>query len=156
MYIFYEFHSVGVGFFQQSEADIVVTVWQRINEMMQLWFMRFMWCEFGISVFLLFHMCLVMFYISIIIISSWMLLSKKGRIQFTALPWESGHVMCGFFCLKRIHHICPFQPLNYLSTPYYSNLIAKLPAYLASWYNLCLWFNFSSSCCSLSHTALKT
>ena len=100
-------------------------------------------------------MYFVMFYRSFVIISSWILLSKKGRIQFTALPWESVHVLC-FLLLKRIHVLCPFRPLDSLFTSYYFKLIAKLLAYLASWDNLCHWFNLSTHVVPWSHTAQKT
>lgn len=120
----------------------IVYFGQEINKMMQLWFMRFMWYEFSICFFFLFHAYPIMFYSSLIIISSWMFLSKKGRIQFIALPWKSIHPQCVFFCLKRIHWLCPFQLLNGLSTPYYFNLTAKPPAYLASRNTLRLLFNY--------------
>ena len=88
---------------EEKSNAFIVQFWQRINENMQLWFMRFMWHEFSICFLFLLHMYFVMFYRPFIIISSWMLLSDRGRIQFTALPWKSIHTLCVSFCLKRIH-----------------------------------------------------
>ena len=38
-----------------------------------------------------------------------MFLSEKGKIQLTAFPWRSIHVLCFFLYLKGIHTLMPLS-----------------------------------------------
>jgi len=82
---------------------------QEINKMMQLWFKRSLWYGFSKCVSSLFHMYLVMFTVSFIITSNWMLLSMRGRIQLFALPCESVQVLCVFLLFEKDSLHMPFS-----------------------------------------------
>jgi len=70
------------------------------------------WDSCGVSLANVYSLCFICislcFIFSYICISNERFLSKKGRIQCTALPWDSFHVLC-FLTLKRIHVCMPFS-----------------------------------------------
>ena len=118
--------------------------WQGFNEKIQLWLLRFLWYD----IWHMFLLCLIRSLLCslfhFIIISRWKILSEKGRIQFTALPWEV-FIFYVFFSLIRIQ-LFPLSTSQRSFTPYNSNLIVKLHAYLASVDNLHFSFNLCSCC----------
>lgn len=98
----------------------------------------------------------ICFIFSFTFISSDSFLCKKGRIQCTALPWDSFHVLC-FLLLKRIHVFMPFSHSQTISPPHiFSTLIARLSSYLASRNNLHLWVKLYTTVVPWSHTSQKT
>ena len=117
--------------------------WQGFNEKIQLWLLRFLWCGFSICLFFCFIGSLLCFTFHFIIISNWVLLSEKGRIQFTALPWEGIPVLC-FLLFDKDSTISLVNLSAVFSLHIISKLNAKFIACLASWDNLCLGFNLSA------------
>lgn len=80
---------------RKNLALALYSIGRDFNQIMQLWFLRFLWYEFSNLFFFLFHMYLVMFYHPFMIISNWMLLSMRGRIHviFPAL-WKHSCSVC--------------------------------------------------------------
>ena len=118
------------------------------------------WDSCGMSLANVSSLCFIClslcFIFSFTFISSESFLIKKGRIQCTALPWDSSHILC-FLLLKRIHVFMPFSHSQTISPPHiFSTLIARLSACLASRNNLRLWVKFSAHAVPWPHTSQKT